>query len=123
LADDHGDFLREVAELLANEFEIVGTVQDGLAVLEMAAATRPDVVVLDVRMPKLSGLEAGRRLIQKDLCSVVVVLTMYNEPLLAKAATDAGMRGYVLKVRAAEDLIPAIYAAIQGGVFVSPGVA
>jgi len=119
VADDHDALLSEVAELLSREFEIVGTATDGAMLLEMAARLKPDVVVTDVKMPKLSGISAARKLLARGECKAVVVLTMYGDPQLARMALDAGIRGYVHKESAGEDLIPAILTALEGGTFVS----
>ena len=119
LADDHEDLLHEIVQLLEADFEVVGTARDGTALLEGAAHLGPDVVVTDFKMPKLSGLEAGRRLLQQDLCKAVVLLTMYADPQLVKDALRTGIRGFVLKVKAGEDLIPAIHCALRGETFVS----
>jgi len=123
LADDHDKLLAEVTELLSREFEIVGVARDGAALLAMAAMLRPDVAVTDVRMPKLSGIDAGRILMAQGMCKAVVVLTAYDDPQLAQTALQAGIQGYVLKINAAEDLIPAIYKALDGVTFVSSEIA
>jgi DNA-binding NarL/FixJ family response regulator len=119
LGDDHEDLLREVTELLEQEFEIVATVGDGAALLASAAKLKPDVVVTDFKMPQLSGIEAGRRLMEQRLCKAVVLLTMFGDSHLIRSALEAGIKGYVLKVKAGEDLIPAIRAAMDGETFVS----
>ena len=119
LADDHEEFLDEVSVLLAGEFELVGRVRDGAELIEYAEKLNPDAVVTDFKMPKLSGIAAGRKLLDKQICQVVVLLTMYRDPLLARDALAAGLRGYVLKERAGEDLIPAIHSALEGRTFVS----
>jgi DNA-binding NarL/FixJ family response regulator len=123
LADDHEELLAEVTELLSREFEIVGAASDGATLLAMAATLQPDVVVTDVKMPKLGGIDAGRRLLARGMCKAVVVLTVFDDPQLAQTALQAGIQGYVLKVNAGEDLIPAIYKALDGGTFVSSAIA
>jgi DNA-binding NarL/FixJ family response regulator len=119
LADDHDDLLREVTELLHDDFELIGVARDGLELLRSAADLRPDVVITDFKMPKLNGIEAGRRLLDQQLCLAVVLLTMYGDPQLMRGAREAGILGYVLKEKAAEDLIPAVFSALDGRAFVS----
>jgi len=119
LADDHEEFLDEVSRLLESDFELVGSARDGVELVERAAELIPDAVVTDFKMPKLSGIVAGRKLVEKRVCLAVVLLTMYRDPQLVRDAMDAGIRGYVLKDRAGEDLIPAIHCALDGQSFVS----
>jgi len=122
LADDHVELLREVTELLGQEFQILASVQDGMTLLFRAAELQPDVVVTDLKMPRLSGIEAGRKLLDQKLCRAVVLLTMYADPQLISSALDAGILGYVTKDRAGLDLIPAIKAALAGETFISCAV-
>jgi DNA-binding NarL/FixJ family response regulator len=119
LADDHDDMMREVIVLLQDDFEVIGVARDGLELLEKAARLFPDVVITDFKMPKLSGIEAGRQLLERRLCKAVVLLTMYGDPQLVRGARESGILGYVLKEKAAEDLIPAIIGALAGKAFVS----
>jgi len=116
LADDHDELLREVTELLGQEFQVLATVQDGMTLLFRAAELQPDVVVTDLKMPRLSGIDAGRKLLDQKLCRAVVLLTMYADPQLISSALDAGILGYVTKDRAGLDLIPAIKAALANPV-------
>jgi DNA-binding NarL/FixJ family response regulator len=119
LADDHEEFLEEVVRLLECDFELVGKARDGTELVERARLLSPDAVVTDFKMPGLTGILAGRRLVESRVCSTVVLLTMYRDPQLVRDALDAGIRGYVLKDKAGEDLIPAIRSALGGGTFVS----
>jgi DNA-binding NarL/FixJ family response regulator len=119
LADDHEDLLREVTVLLADDFELIGVARDGLELMESAANLIPDVVITDFKMPRLTGIEAGRRLLEQRLCKAVVLLTMYGDPQLVRGAREAGILGYVLKDKAAEDLIPAVFSALEGKAFIS----
>ena len=122
LADDHPDVLDEISRLLVSEFDLLRTVGEGRALIEASAELQPDAVISDIRMTGLDGIEAGRQLLQKGLCKAVLVLTMYNEPHLVSRALQAGIRGYVLKVDAGDELIPAVYAVLSGGNYVSRGV-
>jgi DNA-binding NarL/FixJ family response regulator len=119
LADDHEELLHQLTQLLASEFDLVGAVRDGAALLEAAAALRPDVVVADLKMPKLNGIEAGRKLLELKLCKAVVLLTVDDDPQLAKTALEGGLQGFVIKGKAGEELIPAVYTVLKGGTFVS----
>ena len=119
LADDHEDLLGEVTSLLQEEFEVVGAVRDGATLVKIAVDLNPDVVVTDFKMPGLSGIEAGYVLLEQRLCKAVVLLTMYANRELVDGAQKAGIQGFVLKVTAGKDLIPAIHRALRGEVFVS----
>jgi CheY-like chemotaxis protein len=122
LADDHLDVLEAIRYLLASDFDILRTAAEGHALVQAAAELSPDAVVSDIQMPGLDGIEAGGRIIRQGLCNAVVVLTMYNEPHLVRKALQAGIRGYVLKVDAGEELIPAVNAVLAGGSYLSRGV-
>ncbi len=119
LADDHEGFLEEVSRLLADEFELVGVARDGAELVERAEKLSPDAVVTDFKMPKMTGILAARKLIESCTCSTVVLLTIHRDPQLVRDALNAGIRGYVVKDRAGEDLIPAIRSALDGETFVS----
>ena len=123
LADDHEELLADISDFLSREFQIVGAARDGASLVELAGTLRPDVVVTDLQMPKLSGIDAGRKILAARLSSAVVVLTIAADPKLAKIALQAGISGYVLKVNAGEDLVPAIHTALKGGTFVSSAIA
>src|SRR5690242_16628846 len=114
LADDKEDLLNEIRRLLEPDFDILRTVNHGAALVQVVAELRPDVVVSDVRMPVLGGIEAGSQILRDRLCSAVIMLTMYDEPHLVTKALQAGIRGYVLKVDAGEELIPAVHEVCGG---------
>lgn len=119
LADDHPDLLREIQQLVATDFDVVGNATDGLMLVKMAEALKPDVVVTDIRMPGLSGIDAARTILQWKACKTVVLLTMYDSPRLIRSALEAGILGYVLKATAGEELLPAIEEGLRGRVFIS----
>ena len=122
LADDNGQMLQYISEFLSVDgCEVVGTVRNGQAVLDAAMKLRPDVVVLDISMPILNGIQAAKRLRQTDSEAKVVFLTVERDPEICFAALEAGGLGYVLKPRLGADLIPAIEHARLGRRFVSPG--
>jgi DNA-binding NarL/FixJ family response regulator len=122
LADDHPGVRQEIRRLLDSEFDVLRDVGDGDELLAATGELRPDAVISDIRMPKLSGIEAGCEVLRRGLCEAVVVLSMYPDPHLVETALQAGIRAYVLKVDASEELIPAVYAALRGECYLSSGV-
>jgi DNA-binding NarL/FixJ family response regulator len=123
LADDHQVFLDTLRHFLEPQFEIVGTANDGIALSKAAKETRPDVIVVDIGMPLLNGLDAARQ-IKRMLPRVkVIFLTMNDDPYLAVDAMREGASGYLLKRGAAAELLQAIHAAIQGNSYVGPEIA
>jgi len=125
LADDHAivrDGLRAVLAAV-KEFEVVAQESDGEAALRAVQRLKPDVAVLDIQMPLLSGLEVARRLLAEHATTRVVLLSMHKEEAFVRAAVDAGVAGYVVKEDAARELTDAIRAAVRGDVYLSPRVA
>jgi DNA-binding NarL/FixJ family response regulator len=119
LADDRADILEEIRSLLEPEFQVICSATEGDALIRGVQECKPDGVISDVEMPGLSGIDAGREIIRRGLCSAVIMLSMYNYPLLIQTALDAGIRGYVLKEDAGEELIPALRAVMAGGQYLS----
>ncbi len=121
LADDHTEMLKRVVHLLQSEFEVVGAVNDGQALLDAASTLRPDVVVLDISMPVMNGLEAADRLRrQAGFRAKVVFLTVHEEPDYIHESLAKGALCYVVKPRLTSDLVPAIKEALANRSFVSP---
>jgi len=120
LADDHAMVVEGLAVLLKERFDLVGTVGDGNALLEAARKLRPDVIIADVEMPVLSGLEALRRLTAAKSPAKIIMLTMHPDAELATEAFRAGASGYVLKVSAGEELVTAIQEVVQGRMYLTP---
>jgi len=114
IADDHADVLDDIRDLLEPDFDVVGAVSDGQQLLNAAETLKPDVIVTDISMPELNGIEASRRIIEKYPDSKIVLLTMHNDPALIEQGFAAGALGYVLKVKANMDLAQAIYWALEG---------
>lgn len=123
LADDHKIVLEGLRRLLEPEFEIVGTVEDGRALMTVAEKLRPDVIVADISMPLLNGIEAVRQIKKTDPRMKVVFLTMHPDVTYATRAFDAGASGYVLKHSASSELLTAIREAIKGRTYVTPMIA
>jgi DNA-binding NarL/FixJ family response regulator len=119
LADDHALLLDAFAKLLAEECEIVGKVHDGRAVVTAADQLHPDVIVMDISMPLLNGLEAARQLKLKARGSRIVFLTMNEDPDLAAAAFRSGASAYLLKRSAGSELLTAIREVMQGRSYVT----
>lgn len=111
-----------VRQLLAPHCQVVGEASDGIQAVELAQRLRPDVVLLDVAMPRLSGIEAARQLADAHGSPAVVFLSVVEDPEIVAAALDAGGRAYVAKARLAADLEPAMRAALAGSRFVSAGI-
>ena len=122
LADDHNWMLREVENLVASDFEVVGKVTDGIALVEAASKLQPDLIVTDLAMPGLTGLEASEVALKARPGLPIVLLTMHNELKFLEHALRIGVRGYVLKLAAAEDLINAMHCALNGQNFISPAL-
>lgn len=120
IADDHALLLEAIKALLAPEFDVVGMVTDGRMLLEEFDRLHPDVVVLDVAMPLLNGLDAGRQLKAKRRSVKLVYMTMNPDPDLAGEALRIGASGYVLKTSAAHELKQAIQEALRGRSYITP---
>ena len=120
LADDHEAMLDRVARLLEAECNVVGTATDGQQALEAAQDLKPDVLVLDISMPVMNGIETAHRLKEAGAEARIVFLTVHDDPDFAKEALEAGALGYVIKSRIASDLMIAINEVCAGRSFVSP---
>lgn len=119
LADDHEAFRAHVVQMLAPRYEVVGAVGDGAALVEAAASLHPDVLVVDISMPVLNGIEAVTRLKRSGSKAKVVFLTINQDPAFVEACFAAGATGYVLKTHLVSDLIRAITEVLAGRRFVS----
>ena len=119
LADDHGDFLEAVARHLDPHFEVVGMVSNGQALVEEAGRLAPDVVVLDISMPVLNGIEAAQKLKTAGSSATIVFLTVHADRDFVRAALEAGALGYVLKSELASDLLPCLREVVAGRSFIS----
>jgi len=121
VADDH-TIVREglVALLREHQFDVVGAVGDGRSLLDAARTLRPDVIVTDISMPGLSGLDALPHLITASADSKVIVLTMHRDPELAARALRAGAAGFLLKESAGDELVTAVRQAAQGRMYLTP---
>jgi DNA-binding NarL/FixJ family response regulator len=119
LADDHVVFSEGINRILTERFDVVGTVTDGGLLAEAAIRLRPDVIVADISMPTVSGLEALRQLKGRQSDCRVIFLTMHADPSLAAEAFKLGAKGFVLKQSTADELVKAIEAVLAGHKYLS----
>jgi len=120
LADDHQKMLKTVAHLLESKFEIVAAAEDGLRTIEEAERVDPDVLVLDISMPIMNGLDAAFFLRGSGCRGRIIFLTVHHDRDFVETAFSAGALGFVLKSHLATDLMPAIQEVLLGHTFVSP---
>jgi DNA-binding NarL/FixJ family response regulator len=123
LADDHPVVAEGLASLLRDEFTLVGTMTDGAGLLEAARRLRPDVIVTDISMPRMSGLDALRRMREEGLPGKVIFLTVHADVRLAAEALRAGAAGFVLKDAGGKELIAAVREVLRGRTYVTPRLA
>lgn len=120
MADDHSLVLAGLRKLVEGEGEVVGTVEDGRALVEEAQKLRPDIILLDISMPLLNGLDAARQLTKLVPEAKLIFLTMHATPTYATEAFKAGASGYLIKRSAASELKQAIQAVIRGQHYITP---
>lgn len=124
LADDHAVVIEGLRRILERrDFEVVGAVADGRALVEAAAALQPEITVTDIAMPLLNGIEAARQIRQHNPQAKIIFLTMHPEVIYARQALAAGGCGYVLKSSAGDELITAIDEAARGRVYITESIA
>jgi len=123
LADDHLLVAEALKSMLESEFDLVGVVEDGRQMVEAAQQLHPDVIVADVTMPHLNGIDALTRLREGGDQVPVVFLTMHRDVAFARRALEAGASGFVLKHSASVELITAVHAALEGKTYLTPQLA
>ncbi len=123
LADDHTLVLEGLHKILENEYDIVGMAEDGRTLLQVAQEQYPDVVVLDISMPQLNGLDAARQLHKLLPTCKIIFLTMHADPTYAKEAFQAGASAFLLKRSAASELVLAIQAVLKEQFYLTPAIA
>lgn len=123
LADDHVLVAEGIQKLLEPEYELVGIVADGRSLVAAAAKLQPDIVVVDISLPLLNGLDASQQLKKNNPNLKIIVLTMHSEPNFVTQAFRVGVSGYVLKQSVGSELVQAIREVVKGRTFVSPMVA
>jgi DNA-binding NarL/FixJ family response regulator len=119
LAEDNADSAERLCKLLRVEFDVIALVDDGDALVDAAERLSPDVIVTDIAMPRLDGIEATILIRHHDPNARIVFVTVHAEPMLIDAGLEAGALGYVLKDAAGDDLVAAIRAALSGRQYVS----
>ena len=122
MADDHAILLAGLRKLVEDCCEVVGTVEDGRALLETAERLKPDLILLDISMPLLNGLDAARQLKKLLPETKLLVLTMHSSPTYATEAFKMGASGYLLKQSAASELPQAIHAVLKGQIYLTPAI-
>jgi DNA-binding NarL/FixJ family response regulator len=123
IADDHLSWLDRVTALLSSNFDLIGTANNGQALVGEARRLQPDLIVLDITMPVLNGIQAAHDIRETEPEIKLVFLTVHEEPEYIRACFAEGCMGYVKKSRLGTDLIPAIREALSGRTFISPSVA
>lgn len=122
LADDHQAVAEAVRQVISPGFNVIKTVGDGVALLEAVAELHPDLILVDVQMPRLTGIEAAQKILAKDPDAAIVLLSSYGDLELVEKAFALGVKAYVLKSRARSDLAPALRSALKGKAFVGEGI-
>jgi DNA-binding NarL/FixJ family response regulator len=122
VADDNKFMRDKIVQFVDSEFEVVGTAEDGNAALETVLQLEPDIVLLDISMPGITGIDAASE-IKKKLPAKIIMLTVHEDPDYIRAALNAGASGYVLKSEMVTDLKDALRAVSEGNVFISPNCA
>jgi DNA-binding NarL/FixJ family response regulator len=122
LADDHRIVLEGLKNLLENQYEVIGMVEDGHTLVQEARRLKPDVIIADISMPSLNGIDAIRQIRKEGLNPKVIFLTMHNDAVYAKEALDMGVSGFVLKHSASSELLTAIQEALRGNTHISPAI-
>ena len=122
IAEDNIGIRAKVVSTLEVEYSIVCAVGDGQELLDVESKCKPDVIILDISMPTMNGIEAATRLRQRGSTAKIVFLTVHEEPDFLKAATAVGALGYVIKSRLANDLRFAVNEAMAGRRFISPSI-
>jgi DNA-binding NarL/FixJ family response regulator len=122
LADDHRIVLEGIKNLLEAEHDVVGMAEDGHGLVKEARRLKPDVIIVDISMPLLNGIDAIRQIRSEGLNPKVIFLTMHNDALYAREVLDMGVSGFVLKHAAPSELTTAVEEAMRGNTYISPAV-
>jgi DNA-binding NarL/FixJ family response regulator len=119
LADDHTETAEQLRRLLRPHFDVVALVEDGRALVSAVARLSPDVIVADISMPDLDGIDATAVILRRDPSARIVLITVHDDPFLVSRGMAAGALGYVLKDAAGDELVAAVHAALGGRRYVS----
>jgi DNA-binding NarL/FixJ family response regulator len=119
VADDYEEMLSLVKDVLQSEFEVVAAVRDGRDLLQAVKNFKPDVIIANINMPEMSGIEATRIILEEDFDAKIILLTMYTDWKVVEVGISAGAKGYVFKLAAVQELVPAVYEVIEGRFYIS----
>ena len=122
LADDHQIVMEGLKGFLGDTYDIVGMANDGLMLIKEALRLQPDVIIADISMPSMNGMDAVKQIRKEGLCPKVIFLTMHKDAMYAREVLDAGAAGFVLKHSASSELMTAIEEALKGNTYISPSV-
>jgi DNA-binding NarL/FixJ family response regulator len=122
LADDHSLILEGWRLVLESEYEIVGAVADGRALVDVAIAEKPDVIILDITMPVLNGINAARQIRRAVRGAKLIFVTVHASPAYVRYALSVGAMGYVLKTSAREEIVVAVRRVLRGQIYITPGL-
>lgn len=122
LADDHRIVLEGLKNLLEADYDVVGMVEDGQSLVQEALRLRPEVIITDITMPLLNGIDTVLHIRKEGLNPKVIFLTMHNDAMYAKEVLDTGASGFVLKHSASSELITAVQEALRGNTYISPAI-
>ncbi|MBO0723488.1 MAG: response regulator transcription factor [Blastocatellia bacterium] len=120
VADDNEDLLNLVIEVLQPEFEVVAAVRDGQDLLQAVKNFKPDIVIADISMPEMSGIEATMRIVEEGFEAKIILLSMHKDRSILEEGISAGAKGYVYKLAIGRDLVPAVYEVMQERIYISP---
>ena len=120
LADDHPSVAKDLRAVLEPEFDVIATVGDGYGLVTAAETLTPDVIVSDIAMPGLDGIAAAGEILRRNPRARIVFVTVHNDSEIVQKALATGVLGYVLKLTAGDELVPATHAALRGERYVSP---
>jgi DNA-binding NarL/FixJ family response regulator len=120
LADDHPAVAEDLRALLEPEFDVIATVGDGYGLMTATETLTPDVIVTDIAMPGLDGMAAASEILQRNPRARIVFVTIHNDSAMVQKAFATGVLGYVLKLTAGDELVPATHAALRGERYASP---
>lgn len=122
IADDHPLFLKGLQEIIEGESEwrVTASVTNGRDALEYITKRAPDIAILDINMPEMDGLKVARSTFEQGFSTAIIILTMYNDELLISRAISYGVKGFIIKESAIDDIITGVETVAQGGYFLSP---
>jgi DNA-binding NarL/FixJ family response regulator len=122
IADDNEEMLHLLKDLLEPEFEVVAAVDNGYDLLKAVKDFKPDVFILDINMPEMSGFELIRLILEEDLEARIILLSAHKDRRIVEKGFSVGAKGFVLKITASKDLVRGVHEILQGNNYVSPSL-